>query len=394
MSGVPAVPWHRPMSGRDPDEQHRSSTPLELFFDLCFVVAVAAAAESLHHDLAHDHLSGYVWYAAVFFGIWWAWVNYSWFASAYDSGDASFRLLTFVVMTGVLVLAAGVPRAAGEEHDFWVLVVGYVIMRVAMIPLWLRVAREHPECRTTALRYAGGIAVLQVLWVLRTALVPHEALGWVMFALLVVLELALPYWAEHAGQTPWHRHHIAERYELLTIIVLGEVILATTQAISGAVDAHGLDGQLVLLILGGLLLVFSMWWIYFKAPVVDEITRRTAFVFGYAHYFVFASVAATGATLAVLVDVLQHDAHLGHRPALALLAVPVSVYLLTVSGLHSLADGMPSTIVPAVVTATLVWAVVLLGPDPGTGVFLVGAVLALSLADFVRRTNRAALSPS
>ena len=390
--GVPAIPWHRPMSGRDPDEEHRASTPLELFFDLCFVVAVAAAAASLHHDLAHEHLSGYVWYGAVFFAIWWAWVNYSWFASAYDSGDVAFRLLTFVVMAGVLVVAAGIPRATGEEHDFWVLVVGYVIMRVAMIPLWLRVAREHPDCRQTALRYAGGIAVIQVLWVLRTALVPHASFGWALFAVLVFLEMALPYWAEHAGQTPWHRQHIAERYELFTIIVLGEVILATTQAISGAVDLHGLDAQLVLLILGALLLVFSMWWIYFKAPVVDEITRRTAFVFGYAHYFVFASVAATGATLAVLVDVLQHDSHLGHRAALVLLAAPVTVYLLMVSGLHSLAEEMPSTIVPAAVAVALVWVVALLAPEPGTGVLLVGAVLALSLADFVRRTNRAALS--
>ena len=103
MSGVPAVPWHRPMSGRDPEESHRASTPLELFFDLCFVVAVAAAAATLHHDLALDHLDGLVGYAMVFFAIWWAWVNYSWFASAYDTGDIIFRLLTFVVMTGVLV---------------------------------------------------------------------------------------------------------------------------------------------------------------------------------------------------------------------------------------------------------------------------------------------------
>ena len=156
MSGVPAIPWHRPMSGRDPDEEHRASTPLELFFDLCFVVAVAAAAATLHHDLAAGHLSGIAGYAMVFFAIWWAWVNYSWFASAYDTDDIIFRLLTFVVMTGVLVLAAGTPQAAGEEHDFGLIVAGYVIMRVAMIPLWLRVAREHPDARRTALRYAGG----------------------------------------------------------------------------------------------------------------------------------------------------------------------------------------------------------------------------------------------
>ena len=95
-------------------------------------------------------------------------------------------------MAGVLVVAAGIPRATGEDHDFWVLVAGYVIMRVAMIPLWLRVAREHADCRQTALRYAGGIAVIQVLWVLRTALSPDVSFGWVLFAALVVLEMALP----------------------------------------------------------------------------------------------------------------------------------------------------------------------------------------------------------
>jgi low temperature requirement protein LtrA len=165
------------MSGRDPDEAHRASTPLELFFDLCFVVAVAAAAETLHHDLAQGLLSGLAGYAMVFFAIWWAWVNYSWFASAYDTDDVIFRLLTFVVMAGVLVVAAGAPRAAGEEHNFWIVVVGYLIMRVAMLPLWLRVAREHPDHRRTALRYAAAIAVIQLLWVLRTISLADGAWG-------------------------------------------------------------------------------------------------------------------------------------------------------------------------------------------------------------------------
>ena len=164
------------MTGRDPQESHRASTPLELFFDLCFVVAVAAAAATLHHDLTLDHLDGLVGYAMVFFAIWWAWVNYSWFASAYDTDDIVFRLLTFVVMTGVLVVAAGTPRAA-EDQDFGMLVVGYVIMRLAMVPLWLRVAREHPGARRTAQRYAVGITVIQALWILRTIFFGHDAIG-------------------------------------------------------------------------------------------------------------------------------------------------------------------------------------------------------------------------
>ena len=390
MSGIPAVPWHRPMSGRDPEESHRSATPLELFFDLCFVVAVAAAAATLHHDLALDHLDGLVGYAMVFFAIWWAWVNYSWFASAYDTGDIIFRLLTFVVMTGVLVVAAGTPRAA-EDQDFGMLVVGYVIMRLAMVPLWLRVAREHPGARRTALRYAVGVGVIQVLWILRTIFFAHSSIGWVLFLVLAVLEMAVPYWAEHASAgTPWHRHHIAERYELFTIIVLGEVILATTQAISSTLDEHGLEPQMLMLIVGALLMVFSMWWIYFKRPMVDSLSRETAFIFGYAHYFVFASAAAVGACLAVLVDVIEHHADIESRVAVLLLAGAASFYLLLLAGLHSLGDRAFSTAVPALTMVVVMGVIGLLGLEPGTSVLLLGLVLATSLADHLRRTSREA----
>jgi low temperature requirement protein LtrA len=392
-SRYPAVPWHRPMSGRDPDESHRASTPLELFFDLCFVVAVAAVAATLHHDLAEGHLSGLAGYSMVFFAIWWAWVNYSWFASAYDTDDVQFRLLTFVVMTGVLVLAAGAPRAAGEAHDFWVVVAGYVIMRVAMIPLWLRVAREHAEFRRTALRYAGAIAVLQVLWVLRTAFLTDGAVGYASFVALAVLEMLGPWWAEKPGMTPWHRHHIAERYELFTIIVLGEVILATTQAISGALDTHGLDAQLLQLIVGALLIVFSIWWIYFKRPMVDSLRRETSFVFGYVHGFVFASIAAVGACLATLVDIVEDTAHIEPRTAVLVLVGALSVYLLVIAGVHALADPTLASALPALVVVVLLWVIGVLGLGPGTSVLLIGVVTALSLADHVRRTNRdAALS--
>src|SRR4029079_15804527 len=111
----------------------------------------------------------------------------------------------------------GTPRAA-EDQDFGMLVVGYVIMRLAMVPLWLRVAREHPAARRTAQRYALGITAIQALWILRTIFFGHDMVGGVLFVVLAAVEMAVPYWAEHVGEgTPWHRHHIAERYELFTI---------------------------------------------------------------------------------------------------------------------------------------------------------------------------------
>src|SRR5215207_1081188 len=103
---------HVRMAARDPDEPHRVSTPLELFFDLAVVVAVAQAASSLHHGVVDGHAGdALISYPLAFFAIWWAWMNFAWFASAYESDDALYRLATFVQMTGVLIVAAGIPRA-------------------------------------------------------------------------------------------------------------------------------------------------------------------------------------------------------------------------------------------------------------------------------------------
>jgi len=99
--------WTRLMRAREPDEPYRSSTPLELFYDLCFVVAVSLAAARLHHALGEQHIgAGLLGYLMVFFAIWWAWMNFTWFASAYDTDDALYRGTTLVQIAGALVLAA------------------------------------------------------------------------------------------------------------------------------------------------------------------------------------------------------------------------------------------------------------------------------------------------
>jgi low temperature requirement protein LtrA len=256
-------PWRRVMTARDRDEPHRASTPLEAFFDLCFVVAVAQGASELHHSLAEGHLAhGLVGYLIVFFGIWWAWVNFTWFASAYDTDDVPYRLLTLLQIGGVLVFAAGIP-AAFERYDFTTVVVGYVIMRVAMVAQWARVAREHPAGRPAALRYAVGIAVCQIGWVLRLALA--QPWGWIGFGALAAAELAVPAWAELRGTpTSWHPGHINERYGLFVLIVLGESVAAATTAVQSAITDQGSSGSLLVLAAGGLLLVFGLWWSYFK----------------------------------------------------------------------------------------------------------------------------------
>lgn len=377
-STLPALrrPWKRPMSGRDPRQEHRASTPLELLFDLCFVVAVAQASVQLAHGIEENHTGPAVLgFALVFFAIWWAWMNFTWFASAYDTDDVPYRVLTLVQMAGVLVLAAGVP-AAMNDLDFTVGTIGYLIMRVPMVLQWLRAAREHPENRACTLRYAGGIAVVQVLWLLRLLL--PAPWGLIAFVVLLVGEISVPVWAESRGRfTNWHPEHIAERYGLLTLIVLGECILGTTVAIQSGLDANGLSADLLMLIGGGLLLVFGIWWTYFIGGDEHGLTSlRVALTWGYGHYFVFASIAALGSGLEVAVLVSEHEAHIAPVVSGLAVAVPVAVFLVVISQLRRLS--WPSGAENHVVIAALV--VLLLGFGALAGVLGVGlSVLAQGL---------------
>src|SRR5688572_6852088 len=101
-----------PMNGRDEGESHRVATPLELFFDLVIVVAVAVAAGAFHHDISANRIGdGILAYAMTFFAIWWAWMNFSWFATAYDTDDVPYRIAVFVQLAGAVIMAAGIARA-------------------------------------------------------------------------------------------------------------------------------------------------------------------------------------------------------------------------------------------------------------------------------------------
>ena len=317
------------MPARDIHESHRSATPLELLFDLISVIAIAAAAAGLHHAISAGHLGeGLLKFGAAFFGVWWAWMNYTWFASAYDNDDVPFRLLTMVIMAGSLTMAAGIS-AFFESADLTMVVVGYVIMRAAMILLWLRAARYDQARRTTALWYAGGIAIAQVYWVALLFVKPGAAFGFsLLFAVGAGLELAVPVLAEKRGETPWHRHHIIERYGLLTIIVLGETLLSASMALRSAFGGS-FNVALVHIALSALVIVFSMWWVYFsRENHLETNDLRRALTWGYGHVFIFASGAAVGAGFAVLVDVVTENASIGLLAGDYAVAVPVALFLL------------------------------------------------------------------
>lgn len=374
------------MRPRSPDDKHRAATPLELLFDLVFVVAIAHAGSHFHHAIAADHVAeGLLGYGMTFFAIWWAWMNFTWFASAYDTDDVPYRLATFVQITGSLVLAAGIPRAF-DAQDFSVATIGYVIMRLALVGQWLRAARSDPARRACAHRYALGVSVCQLGWVALLYAFP----GWILpgFFSLVVAELLVPVWAERACATTWHPGHIAERYGLFTIIVLGESILAASFAIQATVETGALWDELAAIIVGGLLTVFSMWWIYFDRPMDKLLSSLPrAFLWGYGHFAIFASAAAVGAGFGVAVDHAIGEAAIGSVGAGAAFAVPVAIYLLCLWGLQlELGTALP----PGAGLSPLVVLLILMTPWSDEPVLLTGLLAAGLLTIKLIRRHRAA----
>jgi Bacterial low temperature requirement A protein (LtrA) len=156
-------------------------------------------------------------------------------------------------MAGVLVLAAGVP-AARNRGDFGAATLGYAIMRLGLVAQWLRAAIEDPSSRGTALRFAVGITIALLEWML-----PLSAGGWLsLFAALVLLEPVIPLWAERKMPTSWHPHHIPERYGLFAIILLGESVFAASTGVERALAAGGERAPLVIVAASALALVFAL----------------------------------------------------------------------------------------------------------------------------------------
>jgi low temperature requirement protein LtrA len=368
------------MIGRDPGEEHRAASPLELLYDLTFVVAFAQAGDQLAHSLAAGHVGTAVGgFAFSIIAVCWAWISYTWFASAFDTDDWFHRVLTMVQMVGVVVFALGIPDVfhsieAGEALDFRVLAAGYVVMRIAMVAMWARVAIQDPENRRTAVLYIVFTAGAQLGWVLLAVLRPHDVVLVVaLVAALWIVELCGPVvsmWDSSSRTddwhgTPWHAHHIAERYGLLVIITLGEGILGTVAAVAALVAHLGWTMETVLVVVAGVGLTFGLWWVYFIFPsgVVLARHRNRKWSWSYGHIVLFGAVAAVGAGLHVAAYAVEGSSSLGTVGVVLCVAIPVllfglvyfilwSVLFRAVDRFHvGLAMGMVAFLVLAVVLA-------------------------------------------
>ncbi|MFE0673380.1 low temperature requirement protein A [Streptomyces sp. NPDC058867] len=382
------------MTGRNPEEIGRVATPLELLFDLTFVVAVGTAALHYSELLADGHPGQAVGaFLLAMFAISVAWISFSWFASAFGTDDWLYRALTMVQMTGVVVFALGIPAMfhsveEGDHLELRVMVLGYIVMRVAVVLQWWRVSRQSPSYRKVAGANILWTLIAQVGWtVVAFADLPLLA-AVILVVVLGTLELLLPLFAQGgAGGTPWHPHHVAERYGLFAIIVLGESVVGTVASsgdLLGGADGTHWTGNAVAVVVAGVGLTFGMWWVYFSTPFGDILVHRRGrgYLFGYGHIPVFLGIAGVGAGLHVAGLYMEHHAHLGPTAVVLSLALPAGLYLLMVYLLHTLLLSAADRFHLLLITLTLVVlaAAVLLS---AAGVSVAVCLLVVMLAPYV-----------
>jgi low temperature requirement protein LtrA len=237
-------------------------TPLELFFDLVFVLALTQCTRLIAGRLTWEAgLEGLL----VLGMLWWSWVGYAWLTSTVDPEEGSVRLVMFAAMAAFLVAALCVPQAfAGKALLF---ACAYIVVRAAHIALYLLASREDPELRHAVTGLAASSAVGAGLLVVAAFTGGGVQLG--IWGLALLLDTAGPFLAGGEGWTLVPGHFV-ERHGAIVIIALGESIVAI-----GAGDRVGFGAGVVAAAILGVTVAAAMWWVYFDvvAPVA---ARRLA----------------------------------------------------------------------------------------------------------------------
>jgi len=264
-------------------------------------------------------------------------------------------------------------------------VAGYVVMRIALVAQWLRAAKQDPDHRSACLMYVAAVTVAQIGWIATIFLHTSVPVTFVVVALLIALEALGPILAEtRTSGTPWHAHHISERYGLLTIIALGEGVVGTVASLSAAVSAQGWTFDAVFVAVAGIGLTFGMWWTYYTVPQADLLHARRgrSFWFGYLPIVTLGAIVATGAGLHASAYYIEHYSKLGSVETVLSVAVPVGAYIASIYVLYMLLLRTVDTFhmlllgLTAVVLAAAVWMA-------ATGISMANCLLVVTLAPVV-----------
>src|SRR5438105_2474800 len=299
-------------------------TPLELFFDLVFVLAITQCTQLMSN---HPTWGGLAKGLLVLGILWWSWVGYAWLTSVVDPEEGAVRGVMFAAMAGLLVAALCVPKAFG--HLGLTFALAYAVVRAAHIGLFVLASRDEPELRRSVVGLAASTAV--GVGILVGASFLHGAAQVGVWGLALALDMAGPYFF---GAEGWKLMptHFAERHGLILIIALGESIVAIGVGVAGHLSFTEGTAAVV-----GVGLAAAMWWLYFdvvsrvaarRLVNAEEGRERNALArdsYSYLHFPMIAGVVLVALGLKKTLAGVDDPLHL--VPAFALLG-GVAAYLL------------------------------------------------------------------
>jgi low temperature requirement protein LtrA len=265
-------------------------TPLELFFDLVFVLALTQCTSLMASEPTWEGLAKGLLVLGV---LWWSWVGYAWLTSVVDPEEGAVRLVMFGATAALLVAALCVPDVFGD--DALVFACAYGVVRFSQIALFVLASRDDPALRRSVLGLAGGTGLGVGL-----LLVASATDGWLqgaIWVLALVLDLGEPYLFGAEGWSLEHPSHFAERHGLIIIIALGESIVAI-----GVGAGHVVDAGVVAAAILGVAVAAAFWWLYFdvvaylaernlsELPPGRERNERARDVYSYIHFPMVAGI--------------------------------------------------------------------------------------------------------
>ncbi|HEU4393354.1 MAG TPA: low temperature requirement protein A [Solirubrobacterales bacterium] len=321
---MPGLPRSRAAHFTTTRREGERVTPLELFFDLVFVLAITQCTALIADRPTWEGMAQGLLVLGV---LWWAWVGYAWLTSVIDPEEGAVRLVFFVAMAALLIVSLSVPEAFDDLGLTFAL--AYGVFRVAHIALFMLASPDDDALRHSVIGLAVSTAV--AVGLLCTASLFDGWAQGALWALALFLDMAGPYFFGSEGWT-LVPGHFAERHGLIVIIALGESIVALGIGAAGELSL-GIGTVAVL----GVALAAALWWTYFDVValvsarrlgeaepgrVQNELARDS---YSYLHFPLVAGIVLIAFGLKVAI---AHDGeHLHTEPAFALLG-GTAIYLL------------------------------------------------------------------
>ncbi len=361
----------RPHSGAE-----ERVTPLELFFDLVFVLSFTQVTIKMAH---HPSWAGLGEGLLILAAVWWAWCAYGWLTNSIDPDENVNRICMFAAMGGMLIVSLSIPEAFGNRGVLFGC--AYFFVRAMQLVLYVRNTRNDEDGDLQAiLKLAPGLLIGSALLIVAGLLDGGARTSVWILAILIDWSTPLLFGTEEFHLDPGH---FAERHGLIVLIALGESVLAI-----GAASGFTLDTGEVVAAVCGIVAVAALWWAYFDIVAIvaerrlieappGEQAPMARDVYSYLHFPLVAGIVLLA--LGLKETLLGTGESLETVPAVALCCGP-ALYLLGQIAIRFRVLGTFSPHRALATVALLALIPLALGADALGALVAVSAVLAALIA--------------